>query len=1086
MAKETKAEWLQKEITEAVRSSQESSIESVDFSDPNRPLTCLEVDFPIIPVNKLAAIETASGAAKKPIYQMSKWWARRPSSVFRSMLIAATIKAPEDRAEASKKVWENYYSDFSKNDFVKGTKVADVFMGGGTTLVEGSCLGYDMSGNDINPIAWLIVKNELSKVDFNEVRDLLGNIEEEVKPKVMPHYACKCPRGCKGEWKNRSTGAVMSDDFKIFNVPYEDRNNYTYSGPEITYIFWAKHGPCSTSGCGHRTPIIGSPIMVEKSVTSKYWLRKCSHCGDDYHLENKDVRLAPGYSLVIAESEAPFTTVRTETHHDEGDCPNCGNTEKIDSTWRERNKAKTKKVQLSLMVHPKWMKGEGAESAGVNFGGSANDDTDSTIAWNEIRAGNTDLIELRGKVPDVITCPNTGEKIETGSGGGTVSGVGRFACGACGADQKIVEAIARYGDTAPNAIYAIQGYCKECDDRKEINGGRFYFTPNQIDEGAAYRDWDKEKNSSLNGYWPNSEIPFGHMTHQRQPLPQHGYTHWWKMFNPRQLLVHAEILKSIATSSSSDGAKQYVLGGFMLYLRQNNMFSIWHKKNNQISAFFSNANFQPKQNTLEPAVFNPVGDGSWRSAIKSLYDSDEWQSNPWELVSNDHLGTIASHLGSNLSGKSTKLFTRNAFFQSKNTISCGSSTDSNLYQDESMDLVITDPPFGGLVHYSELADFFYVWVRLVLKQKYPDIFGNEYCPKSLEAVANKARQPGKDKETDRENSDLFYQRLLTECWRQSFRMLKPSGILAFTFHHSEDDPWVAVLESLFDAGFFLEATYPIRSDETKGDGQYGSKKIEYDIIHVCRKHLEETKPISWARLRRQVLQDVRRLQDLLEHHQMNGLPEADIQVIRRGKALEYFSKHYGKVYKSEGEVMSVQEALVGVNQLLEEETGEARTVPPHEAESFTRMLLRLFDSKIELDRDQIQKFLRGSGASPGDFLSRGWCTEKKKVFSLRPMPEMAKELSEKNIQRVTCDYEQAALLIGACFEDSGINVTKILNDKNFKPHPALKSVLEWFWDHGADDYVRSSARKASDIYSGWLQKHKPEETANLFDFFGES
>ena len=47
---------------------------------------------------------------------------------------------------------------------------------------------------------------------------------------------------------------------------------------------------------------------------------------------------------------------------------------------------------------------------------------------------------------------------------------------------------------------------------------------------------------------------------------------------------------------------------------------------------------------------------------------------------------------------------------------------------------------------------------------------------------------------------------------------KPGGILAFTFHHSEDEPWVAVLESLFDAGFYLEATYPIRSDETKGEG----------------------------------------------------------------------------------------------------------------------------------------------------------------------------------------------------------------------------------------------------------------------------
>jgi hypothetical protein len=41
------------------------------------------------------------------------------------------------------------------------------------------------------------------------------------------------------------------------------------------------------------------------------------------------------------------------------------------------------------------------------------------------------------------------------------------------------------------------------------------------------------------------------------------------------------------------------------------------------------------------------------------------------------------------------------------------------------------------------------------------------------------------------------------------------AVLAFTFHHSEDAPWIDVLESLFNAGFYLEATIPIRGDETK-------------------------------------------------------------------------------------------------------------------------------------------------------------------------------------------------------------------------------------------------------------------------------
>jgi putative DNA methylase len=93
-------------------------------------------------------------------------------------------------------------------------------------------------------------------------------------------------------------------------------------------------------------------------------------------------------------------------------------------------------------------------------------------------------------------------------------------------------------------------------------------------------------------------------------------------------------------------------------------------------------------------------------------------------------------------------------------------------------------------------------------------------------------------------------------------------------------------------------------------------------------------------------------------------PEADLQVIRRGKALEYYSRHYGKVLVDDGRSMTVLEALVGINQLLDEETGGIKDPPPVNAEPFTRQFLRLFDGVKEIPRDQIQKFLRGTGIAP--------------------------------------------------------------------------------------------------------------------------
>src|SRR5204863_2345809 len=172
-----KQEQLAQEVAKAVGAGKNAALETVDFSDTNRPKTCLEVDFPILPVNQVAWIE---GNAGKPVYQMSKWWARRHSSVFRSLLLAGAMKAPDDPAKAAKAVWDVYYANLQAKGTLSHLKVADIFMGGGVTVVEGARLGMQMFGTDLNPVAWFVVKNELAQVNADEVQALLGDIEAEV------------------------------------------------------------------------------------------------------------------------------------------------------------------------------------------------------------------------------------------------------------------------------------------------------------------------------------------------------------------------------------------------------------------------------------------------------------------------------------------------------------------------------------------------------------------------------------------------------------------------------------------------------------------------------------------------------------------------------------------------------------------------------------------------------------------------------------------------------------------------------------------------------------------------------------------
>lgn len=1080
MAKKTKKEELGEAVALAVGAGREVQLETVDFSDPNRPKTCLEVDFPIIPINSTSRVEGSSGSTRKPIYQMAKWWARRQGSVFRAMLIAAATKAPNDAGEAAKVVWDAFYNNHQKNQGFHKLKVADIFMGGGTTIVEGARLGMQMVGNDLNPVAWFVVTNELAEVDPNEVKKLLAHIEAEVKPQIMPFYACECPRGHKGKWKKKKSGEVMGDGFDPLVLKPEARTEYEYEGPEVIYTFWAKHGSCQATECDHRTPIISSPVVAIKTLTVSAWAgRKCSRCDEAFDVERQDARMAPGVLLVVAPDETPYTIMDNDGKYD---CPHCRHKyhdEAAASNGQSSSlgKAKNKSVALSLLVHPDWLRG--CPSKGPNgelYGGSVADDARSTAAWNTVRSSTLKLIEVRGTLPEAITCPDTAEALYTDHRGGTVPKKSKFSCkeDTCGLLQDVLTSINESGKTAPASAYLTQAFCPECKKLGFPYDGRFFAVPQPEQINKAGYEW--EARLELHSYAPQGTVPLGLETSVRTPLPKYQYREWKHFFNSRQLLVLTQILKSCMESGTSTQAmKFFVLAAFQQYLRTQNMFCIWNQQADQLEPFFSKNNYQPPNRPIENGVFSTIGRGNWSSCIEALLEGVTWKSSPWELVTTTNLEVTHPHLSSQLGkAKSIKVYPGDGV-TTTSVLTCGSSTALQILTDESFDLVITDPPFGDIMQYSEFSEFFYAWLRPVLSKQGVEHFNADRPPTSLEAVENLHRH-GKDTGT-------FYRRLLSGCWAEAERILKPGGILAFTFHHDKDGPWVAVLESLFNAGFVLEATFPVRSDETKGEGStpgtFGAQKVEYDIIHVCRKRVEESHEISWARMRRQIMSDVKQIQEILEQHQSAGLQEADLQVIRRGKALEYYSKHYGKVYVEKGRDFTVREALVGINTLLDDERDTKKETPPVNAEPYTRQFLRLFADKTSLPRDQMQKFLRGTGVSPAEFEGRGWCRESQKVFHIASPLELAREWKGVSRSGMARDFDQAMFLVGACYPESGIRLQDTLDSPNFKPHPATPGILDWLTRHGGDSDIKTAARLAKQLYERWMAANEPKVTVQL-------
>ncbi|MGR5997089.1 hypothetical protein ACT7DF_13170 [Bacillus cereus] len=171
----------------------------------------------------------------------------------------------------------------------------------------------------------------------------------------------------------------------------------------------------------------------------------------------------------------------------------------------------------------------------------------------------------------------------------------------------------------------------------------------------AIKEWEAKKDNELKGFWPESEITYSHVTHQRDNLPKHGYTHWWKMFNKRQLLILSTLLKGIVDKKDfSKEVRDLFLGAFQQYLRNQNTFCIWNAQGDKLEPHFSNNNYYPKFNFVENSIFSELGRGNWNSSLKALYSAEKWKANTYELLSTEYLASLDSELATFVSSKSYK------------------------------------------------------------------------------------------------------------------------------------------------------------------------------------------------------------------------------------------------------------------------------------------------------------------------------------------------------------------------------------------------------------------------------------------------
>lgn len=405
---------------------------------------------------------------------------------------------------------------------------------------------------------------------------------------------------------------------------------------------------------------------------------------------------------------------------------------------------------------------------------------------------------------------------------GTVSGA-NATCGSCGHGFQVARTARAQGKPPRHRLYA--KLVMRADGQKE-------YLPATDADHAAYAA-AAEQLKLLAPPMPRVEIQPGYNTRQ---VLNYGYSRWDQFFNDRQLL---------AISLLADGISRLPVGPerealFVLLsgvLEFNNLFASYKGEGTgAVRHMFSHHVLKPERMPIEANLWGtPKSSGSFLNLFQSrLLRAVDYKAAPFEVVLDPDGGRQAGKkAGLKLFGKSRPMgapvldsWPADGLPPGAIYLSCGDSAATDL-PDQSVDAVITDPPFYDNVHYSELADFFYVWQGLW--------FGD-----AGSKTPNTTRSVFEVQDTDSKNFSDKLRAVFSECRR----VLKDEGVMVFSYHHSREDGWTSVAAAVLNAGFKLVQAQPVKAEMSVATPKLAAKSpIDLDVLMVCRKSTADRRPL---------------------------------------------------------------------------------------------------------------------------------------------------------------------------------------------------------------------------------------------------
>jgi putative DNA methylase len=316
-----------------------------------------------------------------------------------------------------------------------------------------------------------------------------------------------------------------------------------------------------------------------------------------------------------------------------------------------------------------------------------------------------------------------------------------------------------------------------------------------------------------------------------------------------------------------------------------------------------------------------------RNAALVPWDSSTKQEAPSHVFTRQAVSMIWDFAESNIFGTSTgnwndALRRLTLSLESTSPSREGVAVQSDAASRSFAGLVLsTDPPYYDNIGYSDLSDFFYIWLRRSLRPIHPDLLATMLVPKAEELVANPFRHGGK------EGAHEFFENGFRSVFARARQTASADYPIAvwYAFKQSDSDGdgeastgWETLLEGMIRSGWMITATWPNRSELANRMRSIDSNALASSIVLTLRPRPKDALTTDRsgfiAALENELPEALRKLQQ-------GQIAPVDLPQAAIGPGMAVFSR-YSNVIENDGSRMSVRSALTRINKILDQVLAE--------------------------------------------------------------------------------------------------------------------------------------------------------------------